>query len=61
MSIISRKIINDKRANSPRKHNNFECVCIEQQSAKIGEAKLIELQGEINASTIIVRNFKPPY
>lgn len=39
-------------------HNNPECLCLKQQKFQILKEKVVELQEDIDKSTIRVRDFK---
>ena len=43
-----------------KRHSNSQYVCTKQQSWKFCEAKLIELKGEVDKSTVIVGDFNTP-
>lgn len=51
---------NDKKVNIPRRHSNFECVCIKQQYFKVCESKTNEQKGQIDKSKIRIRDFNVP-
>lgn len=55
-----RTLHKNKWINPSERYNDAKCVCTQQQTLKIHERKLIELEGEINESTIIVRDFNAP-
>ena len=51
---------NNNRINPSRRQDNYKHICTNSILLKIHEAKLTELKGEIDNSTIIVEDFNTP-